>query len=221
MVRKTLLWCGIASSVLYVCMDRIAAAQYPGYDSASQTISELSAIGAPTRALWVLPGAAYTALVCAFGYGVWLSARGRRALRIAGALLLIYGALGLLWPFAPMHQREVIAAGQGGLTDTMHVALAAVTVPLMLAAIAAAALALGRTFRLYCFATLFVVLVTGVLTFLSAPSLEAGVPTPLIGVWERISVGAFLLWVIVLAGQLLPLAPYIAAERPRLAPTTR
>ena len=120
-----------------------------------------------------------------------------------------------------MHQREVIAAGQGGLTDTMHVALAAVTVPLMLAAIAAAALALGRTFRLYCFATLFVVLVTGVLTFLSAPSLEAGVPTPLIGVWERISVGAFLLWVIVLAGQLLPLAPYIAAERPRLAPTTR
>jgi hypothetical protein len=36
----------------------------------SQTIRELSAIGAPTRSLWALPAAVYTLLVTAFGWGV-------------------------------------------------------------------------------------------------------------------------------------------------------
>ena len=74
MLRKTLLVCGILSSMLYAAMMVFIARQWPGYSSASQTISELSAIGAPTRSLWLLPGAVYTVLVTAFGWGVWKSA---------------------------------------------------------------------------------------------------------------------------------------------------
>ena len=48
-VRKTLLVSGIVSSLLYVAMNIFVAMQWEGYSSASQTVSELSAIGAPTR----------------------------------------------------------------------------------------------------------------------------------------------------------------------------
>ena len=79
------------------------AMQWEGYSSSSQVISELSAIGAPTRSMWLLPGAVYTVLVTAFGWGVWKSAGRSRALGVAGGLIVVYGSLGLLWPFAPMH----------------------------------------------------------------------------------------------------------------------
>ena len=69
MVRKILLVCGILSSLLYVAMNVLGAIQYEGYSSASQTVSELSAIGAPTRLLWALLGPAYSLLVIAFGWG--------------------------------------------------------------------------------------------------------------------------------------------------------
>jgi hypothetical protein len=66
-----------------------------------------------------------------------------------GVLILAFGSLGLLWPLAPMHQREVLAAGGGTMSDTMHVVLGAVTVLLMFAAIGFGATAFGRRFRLW------------------------------------------------------------------------
>src|SRR4051812_36484115 len=115
MLRKVLLICGILSSLLYVAMTVFIAMQWEGYSSASQTVSELSAVDAPTRSLWLLPGALYTVLVTAFGWGVWRSADRSRSLRIVGGLVGAYGSLGLLWPFAPMHLRETLAAGGGTL----------------------------------------------------------------------------------------------------------
>jgi hypothetical protein len=204
MFRKTLLVCGILSSLLYVAMTVLVAWEWEEYSSASQTISELSAIGAPTRSLWVLPGALYTILVIAFGYGVWLSAGRNRAVRAAGGLIFAYGALGLLWPFAPMHLRPVLAAGGGTISDTLHIALASVTVLLMLLAIAFGSAAFGRMFRLYSIASLAVLAAFGVMTFLDAPKLAANLPTPWLGVWERINIGVFLLWIVAFAAALLP-----------------
>ena len=203
MARKSLLVCGILSSLLYVAMTIFVAMQWEGYSSTSQTISELSAIGAPTRSLWAVPGAIYTVLVMAFGWGVWKSAGRSRALRIAGGLIVAYGSLGVLWPFAPMHLRKTLAAGGGTLSDTMHLVLASATVLLMLLAIGAAAAAFGIWFRVYSLATLAILAAFGALTFLDAPRLSANLPTPWIGVWERINVGVFLLWVVVLATTLL------------------
>jgi hypothetical protein len=211
MARKSLLVCGILSSLLYVAMTIFVAMQWEAYNSASQTISELSAIGAPTRSLWAVPGAIYTILVTAFGWGVWKSAGGSRALRLAGGLILAYGALGMLWPFAPMHLRETLAAGGGTLSDTMHLVLASATVLLMLLAIGAAAAAFGTRFRVYSLATLAILAAFGTLTFLDAPRIAANLPTPWIGVWERINVGAFLLWVVVLATTLLRVKDVAAA----------
>ena len=135
----------------------------------------------------------------AFGWGLWKSAGRNRAVRIVGGLILAYASLGLLWPFAAMHQREVLAAGGGTLSDTMHVVLGGVTVFLMFLAIGFGATAFGKRFRLYSIASIVVLLAFGGLTFLEAPRLQANLPTPWIGLWERINISVFLLWVVVLA----------------------
>jgi len=199
MVRRALLAGGILSSLLYAAMTVLVAGQWPEYHSLSQTISELSAIDAPTRALWTPPGALYTILVMLFGWGVAQSAPHNRRLRAVGALIVAYGALGIVWPFAPMHQRDVLAAGGGTLSDTLHLVLATVTVALMLTAIALGAAALGPRFRVYSIVSLVVLAVCGALTFRDAPQLAVNGPTPWIGLWERINIGVFLLWVVTLA----------------------
>lgn len=200
MWRKALLVCGIASSLLYASM--IWGIRYEGYSRISQIPSELTAIGTPTRALWAQLGWFYTLLIAAFGIAVWRSACGNRAVRLVGGLLLAYAALGLLWPFAAMHQREVLAAGGGTFSDTLHVVLGAVTVLLMFLAIGSGAAAFGTRFRLYSIVTIVVLLVFGGLTFLEAPRLQMNLPTPWIGLWERINISVFLMWVVVLAAVL-------------------
>lgn len=202
-LKKGLLICGILSSMLYVAMNIFIPMLWESYNSASQTVSELSAIDAPTRALWVPLGYVYTLLMIAFGWGVWISAHQNRPLRIAGGLMFAYGIISVIWPFTPMHQREVIAAGGGTLTDTLHIVMAMVSVLLMLLAMGYGAAAFGMRFRLYSIATMVTLAVFGVLTSMDAPGIDANLPTPLIGVWERINIGVFLLWVIVLAILLL------------------
>jgi hypothetical protein len=199
--RKVLLLCGIASSLLYGAM--IWVIRYEGYSLISQVPSELTAIGAPTQRLWAVLGPIYTMLVAAFGWGVWQSAGRDRIVRIVGGLILAYGSLGLLWPFAPMHQRDVLAAGGATLGDTMHLVLGAVTVFLMFLAVGYGARAFGTRFRLYSIATIVVLLAFGGLTFLEAPRLQADLPTPWIGLWERVNISVFLVWVAVVATLLL------------------
>ena len=200
-VRKTLLFCGILSSLLYVAMNVIGAMLYEGYNSASQVVSELSAVDAPTRLLWVLMGIVYTLLLAGFGWGIRQSAGGNRALRVVGALFLVYGVIGLFWP--PMHQREVLAAGGATFTDTLHIVFAMVWGFFAVLSIGFGAAAFGKYFRLYSIATLLILVFFGVLTGLEAPQMEANQPTPYIGIWERINIGVYLLWVVVLAIKLL------------------
>jgi hypothetical protein len=195
--RKVLLVCGIASSLLYVAMNVIGAIQFEGYSSFSQTVSELSAIGAPSRPLWVRLVILYDLLVIAFGLGVWRAAGGKRALRVAGCLFVALGAIGPAWP--PMHLR-----GEGfTLTDRLHIVFTIAQVLLTLAAVGFAATALGKRFRYYSIATIGLLLVFGALAGLSGPAVAANQPTPWLGVWERINIGTFLQWVVVLAIALL------------------
>ena len=76
------------------------------------------------------------------------------------------------------------------------------TVFLMFLAIGFGAAAFGKRFRLYSLATIVVLLVFGGLTFLEAPRLQANLPTPWIGLWERINISVFLLWVVMLGAVL-------------------
>jgi len=200
MERKILLLCGILASLLYVATDILAATRWHGYSYAAQTVSELFAIGAPTRSLVVLRGLAYSVLLIAFGLGVWGSASRKRALRIAGGLLIAIGVVDLVAPpFAPMHLRGV----ERTLTDTMHIILASVDVIFILLIIGFGTNAFGKRFRLYSIVTILIVLVFGTLSGLQGPRIAANLPTPWVGVTERTSVFGYMLWLIVLAITLL------------------
>lgn len=192
-MRKILLSCGIASSLLYLAMNAFVPMHFEGYSMASQTVSELSAIGAPTRPLWVGLGTLYAILVIAFGWGIRKSTGPNRPLRVVGVLTIVNGVLSLYWP--PMQLRGADFA----LTDALHIAWSAATVLLMMFAIGFGAAAFGRRFRLYSIATIAVLVVFGTLTGLDGPRIAANLPTPWVGVWERIGIAAFMLWVAVLS----------------------
>ena len=200
-MRKVLLGCGFVAALLYIGM--ITLIHYEGYNPISQVPSELTAIGAPTEALWAWLGWVYMGLILAFGWGVWKSAGTNRNLRIVGALLFVSGLLGFLWPFAPMHQREVLAAGGGTFGDTLHRILGVGTVLLFVLTVGFGAAAFGREFRLYSIATMVIALVFGGLTGIQSPRLAANLPTPYIGLWERISIAVYMIWLMALAVALL------------------
>ena len=215
-----LLACGIVSSLLYVgAHEVLAAALYDGYNRFDQAISELTSIGAPTRAPLTVAGFVYDALIVAFGIGVWRTGRGVRPLRIAGVLLVAYAFVGPLWLPFPMTGREDIEAGAAmPLADTMHLALSVVTVSLWCALIGFAAAAFGTWFRVYSAGTVATILVFGAWTGRYVPAVAAAEPTPGMGAVERVMFGAFVLWIAVLAVVLLASHPASShAERRAVA----
>ena len=198
---QSLLRCGVLSSALYAATDLIGGLRYGGYSFASQAISELGAIGAPSKPIVDPLFAVYNLLALMFGFGVYqVALAGRnRALRFSAIALIGYGSIGIVagivGPFFSMQQR-----GAGSLTtDAPHIVLTGVLVLLLLLAIGFSAFALGTRFRLYSFATLATTVVFGALTMPFAPRLAAGQPTPGLGIVERIDVYSALLWLAVLA----------------------
>ena len=158
LLKKILLTCGILAPLLFIGMNIFIPMLYEGYNSASQAVSELSAIGAPTRPLWTVLGTIYTLLITAFGAGILKSAGKNRLLRNLGILMMASGIIGLAW--TPMHQREVIDAGGGTFTDTWHLVMSGITLLMMMLLIGFGAAALGKPFRLYSVITIIIFIIT-------------------------------------------------------------
>jgi hypothetical protein len=183
------------AAVLYVVADTIAALRYSGYNYADQTISELSAVGAETRSLWIPFGVVYSLLTLAFAFAVLNSPDRRRRVRVVGGASLLIGVIALaVWPFAPMHQREVLAAGGGTFSDTMHIARGMIDTLLLFTAMVAGAGAFGRRFRLYTIVTIVVVLIAGAVTGIESPRLADDASTPGLGIAERVAIFSSMFW---------------------------
>lgn len=198
---RLLLYCGVLSSLWYTFLNLLVPWFYPGYSSLSFTVSELSAIGAPTRILWVLPGTLYPLLYAALGWGVYFICGDNKKLKALAVLIIGYSILNLYWP--PMHSREAIAAGAKSLSDMLHIAWTIVTVFLFICTMVIGALAFGVKFRIYTIISMVLLVIFGILTSCDTSSLEANLPTPMMGLYERINQYIFFLWVIVLSWQLL------------------
>lgn len=199
--RELLLRCGIAASVLYVFADILASLLYPGYSYADFTFSELLAVGSPVRSFMVaLSTVPYSMLMAAFSVGVWRWGGDRRAARIAAALLAGYAVTGFLTGlFFPMNTREALAAGEAGFRNAMHPVGTGVMSLFLLAAIAAASRLFDARFRRYTYATIALLLIFGGLTSLQVGSMTGNLPTPWMGIEERVNIYATMLWIGVLA----------------------
>jgi hypothetical protein len=214
-LHRILLICGVLSSLLWVAADIAASLFYAGYSYADYSVSELTAIGAPTRLFLVLVGLITILLELALAVGVWRTAGGRRGLRITASLMLAQvamnlalGVVNLITPFAAMHTRaEIAASGSQVTTDTLHLVYAAVTVVLILSMIGFAAGAFGRRWRWYSLATIATALLFGAWAASYAPQVAANLPTPWLGLIERVNVYSFYLWQALLALMLLRTPP--------------
>ena len=163
--QQVLLGCGIVAPAWWVAMDVVGSLRYQGYSYIDQTISELSAEGAPTRAfMTVLSGIPYAVLMIAFGIGIWITADGRRAQRITAAVLIgevVWGCVGGL--AFPMATREAIAAGQETLRNQLH-AWYGIGMPIFFAlAIGCGSRLFGQRFRYFSYATILTMVVFGLL----------------------------------------------------------
>ena len=197
---KVLLACGIVAPLLYLASDVIAGMRWEGYSFRDQTISELNAIGAPTRPLTIALGLAGYTFLAAFGVGVWTSATLGRRLRVAGGALVVLGVLSL-WavPFASIHVREA----EESLTDTLHLVGGAIAGLLLLVTIGFGAAVFGKRYRVYSIATILVVVAFVAWMGIDGSRVVDDLATPWIGVKERIYVYAYQLWLVVFAVALL------------------
>ena len=191
--QQALLLCGIGAACFYVVGDLLGAAQWRAYHMETQTILELSAIDAPSRPVVVPLMLISSLFTIAFGIGIRDGAG--RALRITGGCLLAVGVLGLLAPFFPMHLRGLTPTA----TDAVHLVLLAASALLILAAISAASAPRDDWFRFFSLATISTIVIFGVVSAMQGPLVTANLPTPWLGVTERIAVYAFLAWMVVFA----------------------
>lgn len=199
-LRTALLSCGILSSLLYAITDVTASVVWKDYHFTSQTVSELFAIDAPTQWFVVACFVVYALLIYVFGVGIWISAD-RRSLKIAALLIVgkeILGLIGTL--FFPIHLRGV----EGNYSDIMHgVVTAAGVFMFMFPAMIAGAVAFKGAFRIYSIVTMLLFVVFGVLAGTMQPQMSANLPTPMMGIWERINIYGYMVWIAVLAIKLL------------------
>lgn len=186
--RKALLAAGAMSSLLYVvATDVVAASRWDGYRRTEQMVSELFAVGSPGRDVLLPFTWLYTVLFTAFGVGVWISVRGNRVLRIAGGLLIGYGLWNIMGALYPLTLGD-------DTSIPMHILATNVQLALMVAAMCFVAAGFHGRMRAYSIASLVGSAVMGMVAYMAAPG-----PNLVLGIGERISIGAFLLWVAVLA----------------------
>ena len=191
---KQLLRCGIWSSIYYILLNIVIPQFYDGYSMMTFTVSELSAIGAPTRTLWLLTVWPYTVLFFLFGLGLIKTPGDNRMLRVTGRFVIAYCIFNAYWP--PMNMRGQIME----LTDIMHIIWASITVLLMFTIMGLGAAALGHRFRVITMISILLLALFGYYTALEAPNIGIHSPTPTIGLYERLNIGVFMLWVIMFAG---------------------
>ena len=198
--RKILLACGILSALLYAAADGVAGSLWESYSFRDMTISELGAIGAPTRTLFSGLVLLVYALLLAFGVGVWKTAGTKTRLRVVGGLLIALGVMA--WGTMPFGATDLRTEGLSPAT-TAHIVLTALGALIVIAAIALGATAFDARFLQYSIATIVVMMAFAAWSGMRAAWPGRDLATPWLGVIERISFYSYWLWFMVLAVKLL------------------
>ena len=187
---------GIAAPLLYVFTVILGGAIRPGYDHLAEAVSALTEARAPNKVWLDALFFGFNVLLVAFGIGVLATMRHHRlAIRISALAIIGVALLGLvMWSF-PMDPvgAPVTGTGQG------HLILAGLmsfgTIVAVFAFAAGAWRVPGwRAFSVFSFLALAEIVATGALT-----AIAAGGEWPTVGLWERMTIGGYLVWIFVLA----------------------
>jgi hypothetical protein len=197
-IKKWFVICGILSTVIYIATDIVATLGYQNYSYVSQCFSELQAVDAPTRPFVVIFMSIYNLSILLFSIGLMLTDKRKRAL-VAGLMLIGYAFSGEITTlFYPMHMRGV----EGNLSDTMHANLTFVFVFFTLLFMGFAATLYEKKFLLYTVFTVLLLILFGSLAGMDGSLMAENLPTPWLGIKERINIYASLLWILIFASKI-------------------
>ena len=201
MRKNPSLLAGVFAPLVYLAAVVLGGWLTPGYSHLAEPVSALLMADAPAVA-WLDPlFTVYNALVVMFAFALWraFGDRGLAARLIAPALLALTGLAGIFMGFYPM---DPLGAP---LTDAgrVHVWLAAIAALAAMLAMAFVAVPLRRDpawrrFGGYALVSLIVMAAAGAFAALAAAR-----ASPVIGLWERVTIGAFLQWMLVLTVALI------------------
>ncbi len=200
MKNRTLLTGGILAPIFYVAAVIAGGLLRPAYSQVAQYVSELIEAGAPNKVLLDALFAIYNLLTMAFAVGLWNHVRSspqapRKTVGIVGAcVLLIEGLVGFLIVFFPQDPIGSAATATG----TVHIVLAGLSslttmLAMLLMGLWFSANPSLRGFGRYSFFSVALVFVSGGI----AASTIAH-PGPFNGLIERITIGGFLQWLVVI-----------------------
>ena len=197
-VGQVLFLCGILAPLLHMGMDQLAGRLLQGYSFSAQSMSELSASGAPTRRLVVALSLPATVLMVAFGVGVWRAGGQALMPRIVAGLVIGNAVLGLIaTAFFPTRFGERPAFGSTG------VIIMFVSVMCFVLAMVFGAVAYGGWLRIVSAGIPVAYMLLTVLRLGTAASGSPEGAGELMGIQERTMAYAYLLWVMALAVYLL------------------
>ena len=191
---------GIASPVLFVVIVVVGGLIRPGYSHISQAISELTEAGAINKPLLDMGLYITEFMTIAFGLGaLWAVQAAGTNFKASAMLLVLIAVIGLLFGSFPMDPvgEPFTRSGIIHLILALVSSLGTMTI-LVLAGFGWRNLAQGKSWSIYSFVSFVLVFVTGLL---GATAIANGWMT--IGLWQRLSVGVFLLWKAALAMTLL------------------
>jgi len=194
-IPKVLIICGIVAPLIKIGTDILAGTMWEGYSFTSRSISDLSAIGAPTRMLVVPLDLAADVLLLAFAVGVWKLAGRNRRMRIMAGLIFGNAAFLLIGGFFPFHLDEEMST----FGNTMNTIVIGISVVFLLLAIGFGAAAFRNWFRYLSIGVFLIFLVGDVWATRHTPFALGGQRGPLVGVQERTMLFSYLLWVVALA----------------------
>jgi hypothetical protein len=202
MIRKILLYCGIAAPILYGVTVIVGAAMRNDYSHIINAISELISNGAPNKAILDVIFNIYGALLLAFAIGGYIALKNApRLCRVAMGIFIGIQILSFSWGFFPM---DPIGA-EPTFAGTMHnvfggvVALASIVMPLLMG------LGLRRSDDFHGYAIYS--LISSAIIFVSGLSgvILAGQGFHIFGFFERITIGTYEVWIFVTALNMLRL----------------
>ena len=191
MSTKWFWYAGIGAVVMYIFATIYGGYLYPNYSHISQDISQLTSTKSPIRDLMNPIFLFYNLLVIGFGIGLYKFDKNNLS-RLASVFIIVIGVLGAIVLLFPINTRGTSITFVG----IMHIVLISIISLLSISA----NLLFWTTYKKSNFRLMAKIsLVAGIAFLVAGPIAATNVTSPYAGLFERITIGIFLLWIVTIS----------------------